>query len=388
MRLFFNESIKRGLVQLVRRQLYWLVMIVAPILCAIFLLELMKAGTIHRVPVGIVDLDNSMVSRRIERNLMGMQQVDIVDHYTDYRAALDAVQRGDIYGFILIPDRLEHKALSGQEPVVSYYVNYAYFPPASIQYKGFKTITMMANGAIAKTTLDATGLLTDRGVMTLLQPILTQVHSLNNPWLNYSYYLNMSFIPCLLALFIMLTTTFSIGTELKYGTCREWIDSAGRSIEFALFGKLAPHTFIFTCTGWMIQFLMYRVYGLPLNCNPWHMILAMPLFVLANQGFALTMMCIAPNFRYGTTLCTLLGMLSFSFCGFSLPAEAMYPWVHALGCVVPIKFYFLLSIDQALNGIPFYYSRLYYVALIAFIAAPWPLLWRLKRECINPVYVP
>ena len=388
MRLFFNESIKRGLVQLVRRQLYWLVMIVAPILCAIFLLELMKAGTIHRVPVGIVDLDNSMVSRRIERNLMGMQQVDIVDHYTDYRAALDAVQRGDIYGFILIPDRLEHKALSGQEPVVSYYVNYAYFPPASIQYKGFKTITMMANGAIAKTTLDATGLLTDRGVMTLLQPILTQVHSLNNPWLNYSYYLNMSFIPCLLALFIMLTTTFSIGTELKYGTCREWIDSAGRSIEFALFGKLAPHTFIFTCTGWMIQFLMYRVYGLPLNCNPWHMILAMPLFVLANQGFALTMMCIAPNFRYGTTLCTLLGMLSFSFCGFSLPAEAMYPWVHALGCVVPIKYYFLLSIDQALNGIPFYYSRLYYVALIAFIAAPWPLLWRLKRECINPVYVP
>ncbi len=388
MRLFFNESIKRGLVQLVRRQLYWLVMIVVPILCAIFLLELMKAGTIHRVPVGIVDLDNSMVSRRIERNLMGMQQVDIVGHYTDYRAALDAVQRGDIYGFILIPDRLEHKALSGQEPVVSYYVNYAYFPPASIQYKGFKTITMMANGAIAKTTLDATGLLTDRGVMTLLQPILTQVHSLNNPWLNYSYYLNMSFIPCLLALFIMLTTTFSIGTELKYGTCREWIDSAGRSIEFALFGKLAPHTFIFTCTGWMIQFLMYRVYGLPLNCNPWHMILAMPLFVLANQGFALTMMCIAPNFRYGTTLCTLLGMLSFSFCGFSLPAEAMYPWVHALGCVVPIKYYFLLSIDQALNGIPFYYSRLYYVALIAFIAAPWPLLWRLKRECINPVYVP
>ncbi|MBR1725429.1 MAG: ABC transporter permease, partial [Muribaculaceae bacterium] len=100
MRLFFNESIKRGLVQLVRRQLYWLVMMVVPIACAIFLLELMKPGGIQRVPVGIVDLDNSMVSRRIERNLRGMQQVDIVNHYTNYRAAIDAVQRGDIYGFI------------------------------------------------------------------------------------------------------------------------------------------------------------------------------------------------------------------------------------------------------------------------------------------------
>ncbi len=388
MRLFFNESIKRGLVQLVRRQLYWLVMIVLPIGCSIFLLDLMKDGGVHRVPVGIVDLDNSMVSRRIERNLMAMQQVDIRQHYTNYDEAIKALQRGDIYGFIVMPERLEHKSLSGQEPVVSYYINYAYFPPASMQYKGFKTITMLANGAIAKTTLEATGLLTDRGVMTLLQPILTQVHALGNPWLNYSYYLNLSFIPCLLALFIMLTTSFSIGTELKYGTCREWIASAGRSIEFALFGKLAPHMFIFTCTGWMIQFLMYRVYGLPLNCNPWHMILAMPLFVLANQGFALLMMCIAPNFRLGTTLCTLLGMLSFSFCGFSLPEEAMYPWVRAIGYVVPIKYYFLLSIDQALNGIPFYYSRYYYAALIVFVALPWPLLWRLKRECIKPIYVP
>ena len=388
MRLFFNESIKRGLVQLVRRQVYWIVMMAAPILCAIFLLDLMSEGAVQRVPVGIVDLDNSTVSRSIERNLGAMQQVHIRQHYTDYHAAIDAVQRGDVLGFIYIPAGLEQKSLSGKEPVVSYYINYAYFAPASMQFKGFKTITMLANGAIAKTTLEATGLLNDRAVMTMLQPILLQTHSLNNPWTNYSYYLNLSFIPCLLALFIMLVTSFSIGTELKYGTCREWIAAAGRSIEFAIFGKLAPHTFIFTCTGWMIQFLMYRVYGLPLNCNPWHMLLAMPLFVLANQGFTLLIMCVAPNFRYGTTLCTLLGMLSFSFCGFSLPEEAMYPWVRALGYVVPVKYYFLLSIDQALNGVPFYYSRMYYVALIVFVVLPWPLLWRLKHECINPVYVP
>jgi ABC-2 type transport system permease protein len=387
-RLFFNESIKRGLVQLVRRQLYWIVMIAAPILCSVFMLELMKPGTIQRVPVGIVDLDNSSVSRRITRNLGAIQTVNIVHHYTDYNSALNAVKRGDVYGFIYIPERLEHKTLTGQNPVVSYYINYAFFAPASMQFKGFKTVTLLANGAIAKTSLEATGLLDEHTVSTFMQPVLTDVHMLGNPWANYSYYLNLSFIPCLLALFIMLTTSFSIGTELKYGTCREWIASAGRSIKFAIFGKLAPHTFIFTSTGWMIQFLMYRVYGLPLNCNPWNMILAMPLFVLANQGFALLMMCIAPNFRYGTTLCTLLGMLSFSFCGFSLPAESMYPWVDALGYTVPVKYYFMLSIDQALNGAPIYYSRFYYVALMVFVVLPWPLQWRLKRECINPVYVP
>lgn len=127
---------------------------------------------------------------------------------------------------------------------------------------------------------------------------------------------------------------------------------------------------------------------MPLNCPPSHMMWAMVLFVLANQGWALFAMCVAPNFRLGSTLCTLLGMLSFSFCGFSLPQEAMYPWIESLGFVMPVKYFFLLSIDQALNGIDLYYSRVYYAALIGFILLPWPLIWRLKKECMHPVYVP
>jgi ABC-2 type transport system permease protein len=87
-------------------------------------------------------------------------------------------------------------------------------------------------------------------------------------------------------------------------------------------------------------------------------------------------------------LCTLLGMVSFSFSGFSLPQEAMYPWVEALGFTVPIKYYFLIMVDQALNGIDLYYSRFYYAALIGFTILPMLLSWRLKKECMNPVYVP
>ena len=138
----------------------------------------------------------------------------------------------------------------------------------------------------------------------------------------------------------------------------------------------------------MLQFLMYRVYWLPLNCPPSHMLLAMPLFVMANQGFALAVMCFVPSFRLGTTVCSLLGMLSFSFCGFSLPIESMYPWVHSLGYVMPMRYYFLLSADQALNGLPFYFSRFYYAALLAYTLLPVPLIWRLRRVCVHPVYVP
>jgi ABC-2 type transport system permease protein len=133
---------------------------------------------------------------------------------------------------------------------------------------------------------------------------------------------------------------------------------------------------------------MYRCFDFPLNCNPWHMLSAMFLLVVANQSFAVLMFCFVPNFRYGTMLCTLLGMVSFSFSGFSLPQEAMYPWVTSLGYVMPIKYFFLIMVDQSLNGIDLYYSRVYYAALIGFTILPMLLSWRLKKECLNPVYVP
>ena len=384
---YIGRSFKRGCVQLVRRPMYFLLIVIMPLLCSWFLLDLIKDGSVQRVPVGIVDLDNSSLSRRISRNLNGFQQVNICQRYNNFAEARDAVQRGEVLGFFFIPDNLEEDALGGRQPVVSYYVNYAYYAPASMQYKGFKTISMLVNGGIVQTALRNVDV-PNQQIESTLVPYQTHVHMISNPFTNYDYYLNSTFIPCFLSLFILLVTAFSLGLELKSGLSRQWLKTSGDSMFLALVGKLVPQTVLFTVVCWFVQWMMFRCYDFPLNCNPWNMLIAMFLLVVANQSFAVLMFCFVPNFRYGTMLCTLLGMVSFSFCGFSLPHEAMYPWVHSLGYVMPIKYYFLIMVDQALNGIDLYYSRVYYAALIGFTILPMLLSWRLKKECMNPVYVP
>jgi ABC-2 type transport system permease protein len=211
---------------------------------------------------------------------------------------------------------------------------------------------------------------------------------IGNPWLNYNYYLNPSFVPTLFSLIVMLLVVFSICSELKNGTSRQWLKDSGDSMGVALMGKILPQTFIMIAAGWLLQYMMYCVYHFPLNCNPWHMLIAMALLVIADQGFAVMACCIVPNFRYASIMCTLLGIITFSFGGFSLPQETMYNWVTALGFIMPVKYYFLIYVDQALNGIELYYSRIYYAALILYILIPIFLKWRLKKECYNPVYVP
>lgn len=384
---YIGRSFKRGCIQLVRRPMYFLLIVIMPLLCSWFLMDLIKDGSVQRVPVGIVDLDNSSLSRRVSRNLNGFQQVNISHRYKNFAEARDAVQRGEVMGFFFIPEYLEEEALGGRQPVVSYYVNYAFYAPASMQYKGFKTISLLVNGGIVQTALRTVGL-SNETIESALVPYQTHVHMISNPFINYNFYLNSTFVPCFLSLFILLVTAFSLGLELKSGLSRQWLKTSGDSMFLALVGKLVPQTVLFTIVGWFIQWMMYRCFDFPLNCNPWNMLIAMFLLVVANQSFVVLVYSFVPNFRYGTMLCTLLGMVSFSFSGFSLPQESMYSWVTALGYVMPIKYYFLIMVDQALNGIDLYYSRVYYAALIGFTILPMLLSWRLKKECMNPVYVP
>lgn len=380
------RSLRRSMLAIARRPIYPVMMMVVPLCCAFFFFNLMEKGVVENVTVGLVDLDNSDISRNLTRNLNAMEQVSIKKYYLNYGDALDAVQRGEIYGFFYIPADFSTKALGGKHPTLSYYIDYAYFTPGSMQFKGFKTLTVLANGGIVQTALTTAGM-TKEAAAAVLQPVLTHVHPIGNPWMNYNYYLSASFVPGLLALLVMLVTAYSIGIEWSTGTSRRWVSTGGDSMIVALTAKLAPQSLIFMAVGFFIQMMMYRWYGFPLNCPAWHMLAAMVLLVLANQALAVAICALVPTFRFSTTLCTLFGMLSFSFCGFSMPQEAMYPPINAIGWIMPIKYYFLISADQALNGLELYYSRWYYIALLLYLVLPLPLLWRLKQVCKNQVYV-
>ena len=118
------------------------------------------------------------------------------------------------------------------------------------------------------------------------------------------------------------------------------------------------------------------------------MLSAMLLLVIASQSYAVIMMSIAPSLRIGLSMAGLFGIISISITGFSFPVPAMYSPFRLLTNIFPLRHYFLIYVDQALNGIPLYYSRVHYVALILFAVASTPLLPRLKKALMRQVYVP
>ncbi len=379
--------IRRELRRLTSRPIYLVGIVVVPVMMALFFIGMLDKGLPLKVPAGVVDLDHSQMSRRLTRSLDAMELIDVVSSPIDYHEAIEAVQKGEIMGFFMIPEDFERDAVSGRDPQLTYYFNLSIYVPGSLMFKGFKTMGVTAAGGLVQTELLEKGA-PEALAGVVLQPITVNSHPLHNPWLNYSYYLSPSFLYGVLELMVFLMAAFAITQEIKTGTSPLWLSAANGRIGTALIGKLLPQTVIFTVIGLGINSLLYHWNHFPMNGSELWMTVGMLLFVIASQGFAVLICSIFPNPRLALSICSLTGILAFSLAAFSFPVEAMYGGMAIFSYILPVRWYFLIYGDIALDGWAVYYSRYYFVALLVFpmvatLAAP-----MMKRALRKPVYVP
>ena len=373
--------------RLVSRPLYLFCMVGAPLFCYVFFTTLMSSGLPTNMPVGIVDQDQTSTTRQLVRNLDAFEQTAVVAHYPTFNEARTAMQRGEIYGFFYIPEGTTADAQAQRQPTVSFYTNNTLLIAGSLLFKDMKTMGELASAAVGQATLLAKGATEDQAV-ALLQPIVIDTHPLNNPWINYSVYLNNTFMPGVLMLLIFMITVFSIGVEIKERTARQWMRMSNNSIWIALAGKLLPHTAVFFLMGICYNVYLYGFLDFPCNIGILPMLLATLCLVLASQSMGILMIGTLPTLRLGISFASLWGVLSFSMCGLSFPAMGMHPILQALANLFPLRHYFLIYVDQALNGYSMTYSWINYVALLLFMLLPFLIAPRLKGALIYYKYIP
>lgn len=381
------QSVKWGLLELVRRPIYMVAMVAVPVFMGLFLIDLLSEGLPAKVPTAVVDMDKTDVSRKLIRALGDMKMIDVQQKLNSTAEAHDAMQRGEIYGYFVIPANFAKKALSGRNPQISYYYNYVYYIPATLAFKDYKMQSVLMSGALVSEIMNSAGI-PDYVYKPKIQPYPVDAHALNNPMTNYDIYLSNSFLPCVLVLMIMIMTCYSLGNEIKYVRSQAWLKNSRGSIALAVAGKLLPQTVIFIILGVFLQSLCFGYNNFPMHCSLWKMLLAMVLLVLAAQSVALFIFSIIPNLRLALSGVSLIGILSFSLAGFSFPAEQMYGSMGIFSYILPIRYYFLIYVDQALNGIDMYYSRIYYAALLLFLLLPPTMMWNLKRAAVKQNYIP
>lgn len=377
---------RRELRLFAHRPLFLFIMIVAPVLCIVFFTTLMADGLPTKLPAGLVDEDDTHVTRIVGRILGSMEETDLVTRYPSFTEARRAMQRGEIYGFFYIPQGLTEDAIANRQPRLSFYTNETYFVPGTLLMKDLRYASELSGLALTRENLYGKGL-TEQQAMGILQPIVIETHPLNNPYLDYSVYLNNIILPGILILLIMLSTTYTIGLEWKRGTQRELYSLSGCSSTVALVGKLLPQTVLFSLMFVFYDVYFYRFLMFPCNSGIAPMMVLGVVTVLASQAFGVFLFgAFIGQMRLSMCLCSLWGILSFSLAGFTYPVSAMSATLQHLSWLFPLRHYYLVYVNQALDGYPLLYVWRPVVALLAFLLLPCTVMWRYRAAFLKYKY--
>lgn len=372
---------------MVHNPIYICCMVVFPLVVILFFTSLMSEGQPEKLPCGVVDNDNTSMTRAMIRQLDAFQSTHVAEHYNSVAEAREAIQRNEIYAFLYIPEGTTARLISKRQPKVSFYYSNVTLVAGSMLFKDLKTVTTLSSAAVGSAKLQMLGK-TPSEIRDFIQPVALDVHMVGNPWMNYNVYLSSIMVPGILILFMFLITAYSIGTELKFGRAHGWMAMADGNIFIALTGKLLPQTLIFLSIFLGYEWYVYGYLDFP-HPGGLHMILLLAaLTVFSSQGFGVFAFGLMPSLRMSMSVCSLWAVVGFSACGATFPLFAMDGMIEALAQIIPLRHYYMIYQVCIFNGYPLIDAWLNVVALVAFAALPILVTRNIKRAMVEYVYIP
>jgi len=376
----------RELRRIVSRPIYVLMTIILPLGFLLFYSTFLNEGYPQQLPLGVIDHDNSSLSRNIIRQIDATQQTRVAGKYLHFTDARKDMQQGKIYAFIEIPGNLQKDVYSGHQPTIHYYYNQSFFVAGSLLLKDMEIMLNTISAGVNLQTRQLKGQGVEESMAQIL-PIVPEIHAIGNPCMNYSVYLSNILLPGMLQLMILMTIVYCIGIELKKSSSKVWLKDAGGSMFQAIFGKLLPYTIIFSCIGFFYEIFLFKFMNFPINSSLWWMILDTFLLVIATEAVAIVMIGIVPVLRDGLCFAGLYGILAFSYSGLVFPIEGMPPILQGLSYLFPLRFFFKIYQNVVLNDISPAFSMINYLIMLLYLLFP-IVVWRRLHNALTRLDYP
>ncbi|WP_295906775.1 ABC transporter permease [uncultured Alistipes sp.] len=372
--------LQRELVRMTHQPIYLTLMLVLPLLSFAFFALLFNQGVARNIPIAILDEDHTTLSRKVAQMIDDTPTAMVAYDIQDIDEGERLMREGRVMAIVQIPAFFEKCILSNTQTHIENYVSGTNITVNGLLSKDIQTAVTTFSAGIQLQLLTKQGL-TERQAMAQLMPVRFDRHVLFNPYINYGYYLAPSFLPMMLLIFVVLTTVFSIGTELKNATAREWLRTADDSVGAALLGKTLPVTVGMFLLSLAMFVIIFKVVGTPLNGSLWVILTGTLLFIMSYQAISVLIVSLLANLRLSLSIGGGYSVLAFTFSGLTFPIMAMWEPMQWLSRLFPFTYYTDLFVDQMLRGAPVVCSLPDLGWMSLFVVLPLLCLPRLKRVC-------
>lgn len=372
--------LQRELVRMTHQPMYLTLMLVLPLLSFAFFALLFNQGVARNIPIAILDEDHTTLSRKVAQMIDDTPTAMVAYDIQDIDEGERLMREDRVMAIVQIPAFFEKCILSNTQTHIENYVSGTNITVNGLLSKDIQTAVTTFSAGIQLQLLTKQGL-TERQAMAQLMPVRFDRHVLFNPYINYGYYLAPSFLPMMLLIFVVLTTVFSIGTELKNATAREWLRTADDSVGAALLGKTLPVTVGMFLLSLAMFVIIFKVVGTPLNGSLAIILTGTLLFIMSYQAISVLIVSLLANLRLSLSIGGGYSVLAFTFSGLTFPIMAMWEPMQWLSRLFPFTYYTDLFVDQMLRGAPVVCSLPDLGWMSLFVVLPLLCLPRLKRVC-------
>jgi ABC-2 type transport system permease protein len=356
-----------------------------PLVGIMLLFFIFHQGVAKKLPVAVVDQDNSALSIKVSNALNASSDVAIVEIVEDMFQAEELLKQSTVDAIVLLPKGLEKNVFQGIEAPVPVYINGTNVTVAGVVQRSVLTTLGTMSGGVQLKKLMMAGKNQEQA-MSRVVPVNIQKHILFNPYSNYGYFLNSAMLYFTLFLFAFMSSVYTFGNELKRGTGLNLLEAGNNSVRLAIAGKLFPYSLIFSGFAMVIAFLLYKVEGMPLKGSFPVLFAGQFITIVAYQMLGLMFVALTKNMRLSLSVGSAYIMMGITFSGLTFPVEGMPRLVRIITSIFPFTWWEKLFISQSLRGAPIQEALPYICYILIFMLLGVASFKMYKRTLIDSNY--
>jgi ABC-2 type transport system permease protein len=344
-----------------------------------------SAGLATRLPIAVLDLDNSDLSRSIIRMVDATPDTAVAVRVGELAEGRHMILSGRVDGLLMLPRNLQRDVFAGRRPEVVFFYNTQTLTIGNLVLRGVNAAVPTAAAGIRLSLRTAQGQPIEEA-QAALSPIPVQAHALFNPTLNYVYFLLAALLPSLLQIVIVTTSAYSVGMDVETPYRLRILRWLGSGLWPAMAGKVVPYTILFLMVLGSSDAILFGILGLPLQGRGWLLLIADVLFILSCQFIGVLLALLLKPMASAVSIGTLLTSPAFGFMGIGFPRLGMNAFAYGFGAILPGTWFLIARIDQTIRGTPLDLSWKPILVLLAFVVVLVGLtaLW-LEAVRIRPV---
>ena len=342
---------RRELRRIARRPALSFFVLAFPVLVFLMLASIFRAGVPTDLPVAVLDLDRSALSRQIVQAVDAAPEVAVAHRPHDLSEARRLLLSGQAYGVVLVPAEFERDLRAGRRPEVVLFYNNQFMTPGSTVARGVQTALANVNAGIAISMRVAQGEAGHQAAQAV-NPIPVQQSPLFNPTLDYVHFLLSALMPAALQIFICAATAHAVVLERLRPGGLKVMTRLGGGVILAMLGKLLPYTVIFATVLALGDALLFFVYDMPFNGSMPIYLAGSLLFILAYQMIGVVFGLAASSVSLALGAAGIFTAPAFGFIGVSFPRFAMHGFAALWSALLPLTWYTDVRVDQMLRGAP------------------------------------